>query len=93
MDDVMVTYENLALEEDTLVQRIRVCEDCVSVILDYISNKNDSTHILTVEDIVSAIHVIEQDLQTELLHLKLEKGVLANKIKWIKYKDSKENVR
>lgn len=81
MENVIAKYEKIALEERTLNQRIATCRDCISILLDYISINADSIHILTVEEIVSAIHAISQDLDTELLHLRLEKGRLEYKIK------------
>ncbi|AIQ11415.1 hypothetical protein PDUR_05065 [Paenibacillus durus] len=32
------------------------------------------------EEILTAIHIIEQDLRTELLHLRMEKSLLAGKM-------------
>ncbi|MEW9701947.1 hypothetical protein [Paenibacillus sp. SI8] len=64
-----------------MIQRINVCKEFIDVILSYISDKADSTHMLTIEDIVTAVHTIGQDLETELLHLRLEKVFLENKMR------------
>lgn len=84
MDDLREKYDQLVLEEDQLIQKIGVCEGSITAILEYITNKCDSINALIVEDIISSVHTIEKDLQTELLHLKLEKGLLANRIKYMK---------
>ncbi|MBA2943566.1 hypothetical protein HZF08_35415 [Paenibacillus sp. CGMCC 1.16610] len=81
MNDILIKYNEAIKEEQILIQRINVCKEFVDVILTYISEKADSIHILTAEDIVTAVHTIGQDLDTELLHLRLEKGILDNKIK------------
>lgn len=80
MDDLREKYEQLVLEEDELIQKIGVCEGCISMILEYIPNNSDAD-VQIGESIVSAVHTIEKDLQTELLQVRLEKGILANKIK------------
>lgn len=81
MQEVQTKYEQALQEEDTLTQRISLCKEFIDIILEYISHKADSIHILTAEDIVTAIHTIGQDLETELLHLRLEKKMLENKLK------------
>ncbi|BFT69180.1 hypothetical protein [Paenibacillus sp. P36] len=81
MQEVQTKYEQALQEEDTLTQRISLCKEFIDIILEYISHKADSIHILTAEDIVTAVHTIGQDLETELLHLRLEKRMLENKLK------------
>lgn len=78
--DTVDKYEQLVLEEDTLIQRIATCEECINAILAYILKNCQSVHLLTAEDIVNAVHLIGKDLQTELLHLRLEKSILAGKM-------------
>ncbi|NEW09377.1 hypothetical protein GK047_25875 [Paenibacillus sp. SYP-B3998] len=90
MQDILRKYDEAIQEENILHQKISVCTDFINVILDYISNKADSIHMLTAEDIVTAVHTIGQDLDTELLHLRLEKGILENKIKGLKSRDEGE---
>jgi len=81
MNDTFKKYEEAIQEEHTLMQRICLCKELINVILEYISNKADTIHLPTAEDIVTAIHTMGQDLDTELLHLQLEMGVLERKIK------------
>ncbi|MEC0227362.1 hypothetical protein [Paenibacillus alba] len=81
MNDILAKYNETVKEEQILLQRINVCNEFIDVILTYISEKADSIHMLTAEDIVTSVHTIGQDLDTELLHLRLEKGILDNKLK------------
>ncbi|TXK83548.1 hypothetical protein [Paenibacillus sp. N3.4] len=81
MNDILAKYNEAIKEEQILIQRINVCKEFIDVILTYISEKADSIHLLTAEDIVTSVHTIGQDLDTELLHLRLEKGILDNKLK------------
>jgi hypothetical protein len=73
-------YEQLELEEDELIQKIGLCEGSISMIVDYMANNGDKG-IQIGESIITAVHTIEKDLHTELLHIRLEKGFLANKMK------------
>ncbi|MDU0205841.1 MULTISPECIES: hypothetical protein [Paenibacillus] len=81
MQEIQIKYEETLQEESILTQRISLCHEFIDIILKYISQNADSIHILTAEDIVTAVHTIGQDLDTELLHLRLEKGILENKLK------------
>ncbi|WP_240421989.1 hypothetical protein [Paenibacillus periandrae] len=76
-----IKYDQFLVEENVLIQRIGVCKEFIEVLLKYISGKSDSIRILTAEDIVNAVHAMSQDLDTELLHVRLEKSLLENKIK------------
>ncbi|RAV02667.1 hypothetical protein [Paenibacillus sp. YN15] len=80
MVELMKDYNGMIEKEDNLYKGIQVCEECTDNILDYIAEKADSLHILTAEAILSAIHVIMKDLQTELLHLRIEKNILSREI-------------
>ncbi|MDD9271503.1 hypothetical protein ACFPES_31160 [Paenibacillus sp. GCM10023248] len=81
MQQTQTKYDEALQEEAILTQRISLCKEFIDIILEYITHKADSIHILTAEDIVTAVHTIGQDLETELLHLRLEKGILENKLK------------
>lgn len=70
--------ELLIAEEEALQEKINTCEICVSAVLDAIVERQGDIHILTAEGILSSIHTISTDFQTELLHLKLEKIIVAS---------------
>ncbi|MZQ80686.1 hypothetical protein GQF01_00765 [Paenibacillus sp. 5J-6] len=84
MHQIQTKYEQVLQEETVLIQRIGLCKEFIDIILEYTSQKADSIHILTAEDIVTAVHTIGQDLDTELLHLRLEKGILENKLRGLR---------
>lgn len=83
IQDNLIKYDQFAAEENVLIQRIGVCKEFIEVLLKYISGKSDPIHILTAEDIVNAVHAMSQDLDTELLHVRLEKSLLESKIKYL----------
>lgn len=78
--ELMKDYNGMIEEEDALYKGIQVCEECMDSILDCIAEKAESIHMLTAEAILSAVHVIMKDLQTELLHLRIEKSILTREI-------------
>ncbi|MCM3269995.1 hypothetical protein [Paenibacillus elgii] len=80
MNNLQSKYENLIEEERLLADKIESCEECVEAILDYIAKKANTIHVLTAEEIVSAVHAIGKDLRTELLHVKLERSIVSNKL-------------
>ncbi|MDF2922508.1 MAG: hypothetical protein K0R57_1422 [Paenibacillaceae bacterium] len=80
MDELMRRYNGLILEEDTLYKRIEVCQECVDLVLDYLSEKAETIHLPTAEGIISTIHIRRLAIETELLQLRIEKGVLNSKI-------------
>ncbi|OPA74175.1 hypothetical protein BVG16_23860 [Paenibacillus selenitireducens] len=84
MEDIFTKYEEAVQEENILIQRIGLCKEIIDFILEYISKNAVSIHMHTAEDIVTAIHRIGQDLDTELLHLQLEMGFLECEIKSVR---------
>jgi len=76
MTETAANYEQLVLEEDELVAKIRLCEECQWSLLELISRHGDMGREIG-EEIVATVHTIEQDLRTELLHLRLEKGIVG----------------
>lgn len=74
-----VNYEQLVKKEDKLIKKIETCEECIAAIFRVIYKKAESIDIKVVEEIINAIHIIFKDLQTELLHLIIEKKILTNK--------------
>jgi len=76
---MQAAYENLVEEEDALLQKICQCEECKWTILDFCYKNNGNREVG--EAILTSIHAIEQDYRTELLHLRLEKSLLAGKMR------------
>lgn len=77
--EIQSFYENLILEEDELVAKVRLCEDCQWTLFQFFGQKGEAGRGIS-EEILTAIHIIEQDLRTELLHLRIEKSNLAGKM-------------
>jgi hypothetical protein len=79
MSKTLEVYGQFVLEEDQLVKRIHTCEQIMGTICSLVYKECQELHSLTVEDVLMSIHRIQQDLQTELLHLRLEKAVVSFK--------------
>ncbi len=81
MDELASRYDELAAQERTLFQQISTAELSLSALFNYIFQYVDVTNKLIVEDIMSAVHQIELDLRTEMLHLRLEKAIVSCELK------------
>lgn len=80
MEDSTNCHDKLKVEEDEILSKIQFCEGCLETILMFISNNCECREEIIGEEIVMKVHTIEQDLRTELLHLRLEKGILAGRM-------------
>lgn len=88
MQDV---YESLVKEEDLLLKKISECEECQYSILDICfrySGIRDGA-----EAILKSIHGIELDYRTELLSLRLEKSLLAGRMREAQERDTERTER
>jgi hypothetical protein len=74
-------YEQLVEEEDRAIQQLEVCELAKSAIFDTFFRSEQEPDQATMEEILKAIHAIDQRLQAELLNLRLVKNTLARKMK------------
>lgn len=81
VSDILEVYAQFVSDEDQLVRRISTCDEITATIIDLMYQQGDAFHSSTVEEILMAIHRVQQDLQTELLHTRLEKAVVAYKQK------------
>lgn len=81
MSDSVEINEQFVLEEDELIKRIFTCTETSAMVLYLFYEKGLTLDSKTVEDILSAIHNIQQDLETELLHLRIEKTIVATRNK------------
>ncbi|MCL6457243.1 MAG: hypothetical protein K6T85_04480 [Gorillibacterium sp.] len=73
-------YEKLVVEEEELVMKVQLCEGYQWTILTYLSNQGEIAKEIG-EEILTIVHTIEQDLRTELLHLRVEKELLGGMMK------------
>lgn len=76
MTEARQLYENLVLEEDELVAKIELCEGCQWTILEYLIQHGEVGRGMARRLQPRSIRV-SNDLRTELLHLRLDKGFLA----------------
>jgi len=79
MSEVLKVYEQFVTEENQLCRRIETLDIMQSYILQTVHKHGPELDTLTVEDVLMSIHRIQQDLQTELIHIRLEKSVLSHK--------------
>ncbi|MCP3775490.1 hypothetical protein NLX71_19655 [Paenibacillus sp. MZ04-78.2] len=70
----------LDAEERELLQQIQTYEACTMAVLNMTSDQIKPLHKFVVEDIVSNLHRMTMELQTELLHLRLEKTLSYHSI-------------
>lgn len=78
MREVQEIHDQFALEENVLAQRIYTCTEITSTLLYLFYKNGQRLHGETVEEILISIHQIEQDLQTELLHTRIEKTIATS---------------
>ncbi|TXK75441.1 hypothetical protein [Paenibacillus sp. N3.4] len=81
MSEEMLKYEQLVLEEDELVSKIHTCQTAINAVMDAVLKEGKSLHMLMVEDVITMVHGLEIDCQTNLLHLRLKKFLLAYEIR------------
>ncbi|SCW63578.1 hypothetical protein SAMN04487970_102264 [Paenibacillus tianmuensis] len=65
--------DRLDAEEEELMRQIQTYEACTMAVLNMTSDQTRLFHKFVLEDIVSNLHRMTMELQTELLHLRLEK--------------------
>ncbi|WP_341280223.1 hypothetical protein [Paenibacillus sp. FSL H8-0537] len=78
MSEVLKMYEQFVTEENQLCRRIETLNIIQSYILHTVHKHGPELDMLTVEEVMLSIHHIQQDLQTELIHVRLEKSLLAH---------------
>lgn len=74
-------YEQLVNEEDSFILKLEACELAKNALFDMMYRSEQEPDTATMEEILKAIHTIDQRLQAKLLELRLEKKRLARKIK------------
>ncbi|WP_211748442.1 hypothetical protein [Paenibacillus sp. Marseille-Q4541] len=92
MDELTLNYHHLDEEEEALLKRMDLCNECIDILIEFISGKGDSIDFVTAEDIVTSIHQMNIDLSTELLHVRLEKGALRYKVNELKQNEAKQQL-
>ncbi|WP_063857995.1 hypothetical protein [Paenibacillus sp. A3] len=75
MNMKLTLINRLDAEEQELMQQIQTYEACTMAVLNMATDQVRPLHKFAVEDIVSSLHRMTVELQTELLHLRLEKAL------------------
>ncbi|WP_379156102.1 hypothetical protein [Paenibacillus sp. sgz5001063] len=70
-------YESLVESEDMLVNRIETCSETIEAVLQMLFKKDGPIHLLTVHEVVVAMHEIQVKLERELLLVRIEKRLTA----------------
>lgn len=79
MSTPLDSLELLVVKEDQIVQRIHTYEEIIAIVLDMVYKQGDiALHIVTVHEALISILRLQQDMQAELLYLRLEKRILAH---------------
>jgi len=78
--DISSMYEGLVEEEDELVGKLKTCEGFMRAMLEFLSRNCGFAEEIG-EKLLTELNAIEQELRTELLHLRLEKGLLAGRMR------------
>ena len=77
----MEIYNGYVEQEDSYYKRLETLEQCQHAIFDHIYRYGEVFDKLMVEEVLLAIHQLEDTVRLELLHLKLAKAFLAFKLK------------
>ncbi|MNO77571.1 hypothetical protein D3C76_686860 [compost metagenome] len=77
----METYNGYVEQEDNYYKKLETLEQCKQAIFDHIYRYGEIFDKLTAEEVLLAIHQLEDKVSVELLHLKLAKAFLAFELK------------
>jgi hypothetical protein len=77
---VRSNYELLVESEDMLVNLIEICSETIDAVLQMLFKRDGPIHLLTVHDVVVAIHEIQVKLDRELLLVRIEKRLTARNL-------------
>ncbi|MEJ9217660.1 hypothetical protein ACXFAU_16685 [Paenibacillus glucanolyticus] len=77
----METYNCYVEQEDSYYKKLETLEQCQHAIFDHIFRYGEQFDNLTAEQVLLAVHQLEDKIRLELLHLKLAKAFLAFKLK------------
>lgn len=74
-------YRRMVEQEDSYLEQIATVDMCVNAILDYTYRSKGAFDRIGVKDVLETVHEIELGLRRDLLLLRLEKAMLALKLK------------
>lgn len=77
----MKTYQRYVEQEDSYNKQLATLEQCQHAMFDHIYRYGEIFDKLTAEQVLLAVHQLEDAVRLELLHLKLAKAFLAFELK------------
>lgn len=77
----MEIYNRYIEQEDGYYKRLETLEQCQCAVFDHIFRHSERLDKLMVEEVLIRIHQLEDAVRLELLHLRLEKALLAFEMK------------
>ncbi|MFD2328611.1 hypothetical protein ACFSR7_05060 [Cohnella sp. GCM10020058] len=78
LSELAVRYEQLARKSGQLTAEIETCEAYLKAMLDFTYKNGAKYSMVTVEEIVQAVHAVECDRRQHLLHVRFEKSLLSS---------------
>lgn len=81
MQNLSQQYEHMVCQEDELIRNIQVCEEIVTLLLDYIYKQNLDGRGKTMSEIIQSVHQMETKMRGDLLQVRMEKTLLSCKMK------------
>ncbi|MGG1658583.1 hypothetical protein [Brevibacillus sp. NRS-1366] len=75
-------YEHLIIEEDYLIAQIETYDQMIDSTLNYAYTNSSNLHLETLKNVFTDIHNKNQQAQLQLLHVRLEKNILAYRLKF-----------
>lgn len=81
VNDLKSKYEQMVVQLDEYFKQVETAELCLTAIINYIFRYGNLTNKITVQEVLDVVHQIEIDLRTKILHLRLEKALVACDLK------------
>ncbi|MEK0317036.1 hypothetical protein [Cohnella sp. 56] len=78
MSELTARYEHLTRKADQLSAEIAACEAYLEAMLDFTYAHGAKYPMVTVEEIVHAVHAVECDRRQHLLNVRFEKSLLSS---------------
>lgn len=79
--DLALQYEQMIEQEDQYIEQLQTCDKIIMDALEIISKKAGLLNLETVKKAAYYLHSIEQELNRDLFHVRLEKSILSNKMR------------
>lgn len=81
MSEMITQYESKIDEESDTYKKLETCNGIQHATIEFIARNGANLDFRTLKDILLKVHTVKLDMLTELLHIQLEKAVLAGQLK------------